>query len=182
MVRRVAAGVAGPAWKDLHDGQDTNWGDISILRFTGGLPDGFAPATLAAKDLQLKSNEDILLAGFGLTDGVNKTQATQMNKVTVKIMDPNFSDTEMKVGNTPGKGPCHGDSGGPAYVTATDGTSVLAGITSRADTETDPKGQCIGNTIYTKIQPYLSWISDESNKLNNDPQYGTVIQQPAGEQ
>ena len=85
----------------------------------------------------------------------------------------------MKIDNTNGKGACHGDSGGPAYVQDKNGNVFLAGVTSRADEATDPEGKCIGKTIYTKVQPYLTWISTESDKLNNDPNYGKVIAEPA---
>ncbi|MGE5085933.1 MAG: S1 family peptidase [Bacillota bacterium] len=179
LVRRISAGVTAPQWKDLNDQTQNNWGDVSLLRFDGGLPDGFKPAVLAPKDLGLSAQEDVTLAGFGETNGVTQEQAKQLMKVTVKIADPNFSNTEMKIDNTNGDGACHGDSGGPAYVQTKDGVSVLAGVTSRADEATDPEGKCIGKTIYTKIQPYLTWISTESDKLSNDPNYGTVIAEPA---
>ncbi|MFM6929066.1 MAG: S1 family peptidase [Bdellovibrio sp.] len=179
LVRRVSAGVTAPQWKDLTYETQENWGDVSLLRFDGGLPAGFTPAVLAPKDLKLSAQEAITLAGFGETNGVTKEQATQLMKVTVKLADPQFSNTEMKIDNTNGNGACHGDSGGPAYVQTQDGSLYMTGVTSRVDKATDPEGKCIGKTIYTKVQPYLTWISTESNKLNNDPNYGTVIAEPA---
>ena len=178
LVRQVAAGVTAPGWKALKDGQMTNWGDIALLRFVGDAPKGYGPAKLAPKSLGLRSQQTLILAGYGLTDGVNKTSAKQLMKAPVNIANANFSETEMKMDNTDGRSACHGDSGGPAYAKTAMGSSVLAGITSRSDIMTDPNSKCIGKTIYTKVQPYLGWISSEMNKLNTVPGYGVVIAQP----
>lgn len=178
LARQVVAGVTAPAWKALKDRQMTNWGDIALLRFVGDMPKGYTPAKLASKNLGLKSNQTLTLAGYGLIDGVNKTSAKQLMKAPVNIADVNFSETEMKMDNTNGRTACHGDSGGPAYARTALGSSVLAGITSRSDIMTDPNSKCIGKTIYTKVQPYLGWISSEMNKLNTIPGYGVVIAQP----
>lgn len=172
-VRRVVAGVTAPNWVHLTQTTEKNWGDVSLLRFTGGLPASYVPAQLVPADAQLTTS-DVVLAGFGETDGVQKTQATQLMKVTTKISDPNFSESEIQVDNVDGHGACHGDSGGPAYVTD------LVGVTSRADEKTDPKAVCVGKTIYASVQYYLDWIASESKKLDADQSYGTVIAEPAG--
>ncbi len=178
-VRRVVAGVTAPNWQHLSKDTDQNWGDLSLLRFTGGLPDGYVPATMLPASAVLQMKTSVTLAGFGETDGVKKTQATELEKVTVQIGDPNFSDTEMLVDNTNNTGACHGDSGGPAYVVS-QGQNYLAGVTSRADLKTDPQAVCVGKTIYTKVQPYLPWISSEIQKLEADNNYGLVIAEPQG--
>lgn len=176
-VRRVVAGVTAPNWQNLTSDTATDWGDLSLLRFTGGLPSGYVPAQLLGKDEVLAANEAITLAGFGETDGVNKTAATQLLKASVQIADPSFSATEMEIASINGKGACHGDSGGPAYIEL-NGQNYLAGVTSRADVQSDPKAVCVGKSIYTKVQSYLSWISSEAQKLESDTNYGLVISEP----
>lgn len=176
-VRRVNAGVTAPNWQHLAGDTDQNWGDLSLLKFSGGLPSGYVPATLLPANAVESINESITLAGFGETDGVKKTQATELLQVTVQIADPKFSDTEMLISNTNGTGACHGDSGGPAYISS-QGQNYLAGVTSRADIKSDPKAVCVGKTIYTKVQPYLPWISSEIQKLEASNTYGLVIAEP----
>ncbi|HEX7675291.1 MAG TPA: trypsin-like serine protease [Bdellovibrio sp.] len=179
MVRRVTGGVTAPNWAKLSNDTDVNWGDLSLLRFSGGLPQGYVPATLVPASAQLKAGMPVTLAGFGETDGVKQTPATELMKVTVNIADPAFSDTEIKIDNTNGTGACHGDSGGPAYVTS-NGVNYLVGVTSRADVATDPKAVCVGKTIYTKVAPYLPWISSEIQNLEGSASYGTTIAEPDG--
>lgn len=178
-VRRVVAGVSAPNWEHLSADTTQNWGDISLLRFTGALPDGYVPARLIPSQLSLSAQQPVILAGFGELDGVNRTRATELMQVAVNIADPNYSETEMQIDNSGGRGACHGDSGGPAYVTV-DGKLYLAGVTSRADINSDPKAVCIGKSIYTKVQSYLSWMSAEIQKLDSDSSYGAVIAEPPG--
>ena len=179
LVRRVVGGMTSPYWPKLQDNQPSNWGDIALLKFAGGLPDGYHTAQLASESDQLQAKEPVTLAGWGYTDGVKQTQTTTLRKVTVDILDPNYSETEMMIDSGNGKGPCHGDSGGPAYVS--EGSRlVVAGLTSRADSKTDPKGQCIGDTVYTKVQPYLSWIASTVKKLESPKYKATTIKQPQG--
>ncbi|MDG0816824.1 S1 family peptidase [Bdellovibrio svalbardensis] len=177
LVRRVVAGVTAPNWQHLSGNSDENWGDLSLLRFTGGLPEGYVPATLLPANAVLAAKMPVTLAGFGETDGVKQTYATELLKVTVQIADPNFTQTEMQIDNTNGEGACHGDSGGPAYVSSK-GQNYLAGVTSRADIKSDPQAVCVGKTIYTKVQPYLSWISTETQKLEANSNYGLIIAEP----
>lgn len=167
--RRVVAGITGVNWPKLTPDQQANWGDLSLIKFSGGLPPGYQPANLLPADAVLQAGEQILLAGFGLKNGVKDTQSQDLRKVLVTIANPNYSDTEMSLDTTRAKNSCHGDSGGPGYVTY-NGQAYVAGVTSRADSTTDPNGQCIGGVIYTKVQPYLGWIQQTIQTLE-DPNY-----------
>jgi len=169
LLRQVTAGMTGTNWSKLSGDQETNWGDLSLLKFPGGLPAGYVPAQLIPSNATLTAGMPIVLAGFGETNGQQQTQATALMKVQVDILNPNFSETEMMIDTIHGKGSCHGDSGGPAYVTI-NGQNYVAGVTSRADSATDPQGLCIGNTVYTETQPYLGWIAQGIATLE-DPNY-----------
>lgn len=164
LVRRVVGGKTGSNWPRLKQNQSNDWGDIALLRFEGGIPEGYQLAQLLPQDQELKAQQTVTLAGFGLTDGVRKTQTDKLLKVDVQILEPVFGKSEMIVDSGDGKGPCHGDSGGPAYVTI-GGKHFVAGTTSRAESQTDPLGQCIGDTVYTKVQPYSTWIKNTMKAL-----------------
>lgn len=183
LVRQVIGGVTNPAWSKLTDDQEKNWGDLSLLKFTGSIPAGYKTADLIPADAKLTNGMKITLAGFGLTqplvDENHQVQATELRKVSVKIDDVNFSETEMMLKTDQGKGSCHGDSGGPGFVSV-GGHSVIAGITSRADMKTDPQGSCVGLTVYTAIAPYLGWISDTVSFLDSADFKTAPIAEPPG--
>ncbi|HEY8270908.1 MAG TPA: trypsin-like serine protease [Pseudobdellovibrionaceae bacterium] len=177
MVRRVVGGKVGNNWPRLTAGQAADWGDIALLKFKGGLPFGYRQAQLLPPNIELKAQQPVTLAGFGITNGEQETQATHLLKVEVNILDPNFSKSEMILDSGNGKGPCHGDSGGPAYVSI-NGQRYISGTTSRADLKTDPKGLCIGDTVYTKVQPYAGWIKSAIKTLQSPTFKAAMIPQP----
>jgi len=181
LVRQVVGGLTNPAWAKLTAKKTKNWGDMSLLKFEGSAPSGYSTATLISADAKLANNESILLAGYGLVqpllDENNQAEATELREVTVSIKDANFSQTEIMLATDQGKGSCHGDSGGPGFVTV-NGQQVVAAITSRADTKTDPQGQCVGDTIYTDVAPYLGWISQTVSYLDSASFQPAPIAQP----
>lgn len=180
LLRQVSGGITAPNWARLKGDQSADWGDLSLLKFPGGLPAGYTPAQLIPADATLVEDMPITLAGFGLIRPLmngQQIEATSLNKVQVTVLDPNYSQTEMNIDTSHGKGSCHGDSGGPAYVTI-NGQNYVAGVTSRADIKTDPQGQCTGNTIYTETKPYLNWIAKGIATLESPDYQPQPIQEP----
>lgn len=178
LVRRVVGGKVGNRWPRMRPTQN-DWGDIALLKFEGGLPDGYQTAELLPANESLQVAQPTTLAGFGVTNGFKNTSSNQLLKVEVSILKPHHSPTEMII-DSGDKGPCRGDSGGPAFVTGTDGKKYVAGVTSRADLETDPKAQCVGDTIYTKVQPYATWITRSKQYLQSAAFRPEAIPQPFG--
>ncbi len=175
-LRQVQGALVGDNW--IHAGQEEkNWDDISLLKFDGGLPTGYKVAELVAANTQINNKDVVTLAGFGLTspmiDGVKPVSTTALRSVNVSVKDAQFSVDELMIATGNGSGSCHGDSGGPAYLNQK-GKSVVVGITSRADFNTDPKGQCTGLTVYTNVQHFLGWIATNRAKL----ELGSFTPQP----
>ncbi len=139
-------------------------GDIAIVKFDGGLPAGYRPARLLSDASLLKNDTDVLLAGYGHTDGVKKSGSGILRRVIIKIEDAAFSPTEVLLDQTKGKGACQGDSGGPAYVLEKDGKLSLFGITSRG--EDDPFDTCGVKAVYTNALAYKSWMKAAISALN----------------
>ncbi|WP_413290517.1 S1 family peptidase [Bdellovibrio sp. HCB337] len=179
LVRRVVGGKVGTQWPKLVSGKVGDWGDIALLKFEGGIPEGYQLAELLPAKEKLAVDQPITLAGFGITDGIKQTPSTQLLKVDVTILDPTYTKTEMVI-DSGDKGPCHGDSGGPAYVTGSDGKKYVAGVTSRADVRNDPRGLCIGDTLYTKVQPHAAWIKRSMKSLQSPTFKPALIPQPQG--
>jgi hypothetical protein len=59
---------------------------------------------------------------------------------------------------------CHGDSGGPSYLTLQGGGRRVVGITSHAYDESD----CLKGGVDTRVDVYRTWIDAEMNKACDD--------------
>jgi secreted trypsin-like serine protease len=129
-----------------------NWGDLAILSFKGGIPRNYKTVQIASEN-NLEDGEPVILAGYGLLDGNTSESAQKLNAVTVTVKKAKYSKSEFTINQDGTKGACHGDSGGPAFIT--EGRElILVGITSRGFDE-----ECQKPTIYTKVAPFQDWIN-----------------------
>lgn len=141
--------------------------DIALVRFEGGLPQGYAPAALLPTGAQLQNGETVLLAGYGITEpqsaaGAGGT-AGVLRKVEVQILKANFGRTEVLLDQTHGTGACHGDSGGPAFAEV-EGRMFLWGVTSRGYPSRAPD-DCAHDSVYTNIDAQLQFLHEAANQL-----------------
>lgn len=139
--------------------REKNTGDIALVHFLGDLPQGFVAAELLKDSSALKNGKVVLLAGYGLSDGVQKTGSGVLRQVEVSIADTRFSESEVSLDQRRGKGACHGDSGGPAYIVIKK-KAYLFGLTSRGSG--DQLDHCDQFSVYTKTLAYSTWISESS--------------------
>lgn len=163
---RVIGSEIQPAWSAAHP-NDQDLGDIAVIRFDGELPDGFKPARLAPPKMSISAGETVVLAGYGITNAKSQAGAGVLRKAEVKIINPAFGKTEMILDQRDGSGACHGDSGGPAFITKTSrGKEVtyLVGVTNRSYPDAAPD-DCKQQVVYTKVMPYRSWISASEKEL-----------------
>lgn len=154
-LRRVIGGKTSELWPKVTKDTLHNWGDIAILKFEGDLPEGYTPIKLLQKQEALQTGMKLTLAGFGLTDNIQKIRSTGLRKTTTILAHASYSETEFLMDQRQGTGACHGDSGGPALVNI-QGTDYLAGITSHGTD--DPKDTCLQFSVFTNVTAHLSWI------------------------
>ena len=157
--RQVISVQVSPYWS-TSDSRPDNRGDIAIVRYSGGLAKGYTGSLLLNGDALLHNNADVILAGYGVTDNNTRVGAGTLRMTTVKISDSDYSETEVAVDQTQGKGSCHGDSGGPAYI-FTGGKYYLWGVTS-GGIATD---NCNETAAYTKIDIYLPWMQETMQEM-----------------
>lgn len=166
-VVRVSGYVQDPNYGDGENDQDND--DIALIRFAGGLPAGYQAATLLTDSSALANGEAVTLAGYGITDGSAAAQASGndgagvLREVTTTIAQAAYGLTEVAVDQTRGKGACHGDSGGPAFVRAADGSLQLFGVTSRGPSNQPDTCASIG--IYSNILAHLDFIQSATDEL-----------------
>ncbi len=137
--------------------------DIALVRFSGAKADGYETAQILKDDSVLKKGTSVTLAGYGLTDGVNKTSDDRLRKVDVKVYQ-NFGQTEMILDQSHGKGACHGDSGGPAFLNV-GGVPYVWGVTSRGAGK-EGADDCSLVSVYTRVQAHDKFIQDSLVELS----------------
>lgn len=153
-----------PYW-ETRQSENKNTGDIALLHFQGTAPARYKPATFlptAAQKL-LVPGTAVMLAGFGISNGVEQTGAGILRVTSVKIWDHKYSASEIALDQTQGTGACHGDSGGPAYVQL-GGKLYLWGVTSRG--VDDAANDCSKYAAYTNALFYKTWLNRMANKLS----------------
>lgn len=159
--RPVKGYIQHPNWRESRDAGSgaagINRGDLAVLKFTDGLPKGFAPLSLASRDLSLSIGQSVGMLGFGVTSGTTEGGAGILRKTNTKILDF-VSETEVL---TDGRATsvCFGDSGGPAFVKEKDKWvqwGVASSVTNR---------NCKQSSIHTSVVPFLSWIERAGSRL-----------------
>jgi secreted trypsin-like serine protease len=161
MTRPVIGAIAHPMWI-TNNRLPKNTADIAIVKYFGNTPAGYRPVNILPNLSPLKNNSLVLLAGFGISDGVKKSGSGVLRQVMTNITDAGFSQTEIQLEQRRGRGACHGDSGGPAFIVA-NGVQYLWGITSRG--YQDPKDHCNVFSVYTNLLAYLNWVKDSARAL-----------------
>lgn len=182
IVQRVDAYQVSPVWK-FRQNMEFNTGDIALVRFSGGLPKGYAPVKFLSDSSKLKDGMDVMLAGFGASKvalvkdprtgqmSADHEEAGKLRSVTTTMKNAAYSKSEFLVEASKGKSACHGDSGGPAYVKVEverDGKTVLedvlTGVTSRG--VDDEQDMCNVSAAYTSIPFYAKWIASTAKQLD----------------
>ncbi len=117
--------------------------DIALIRFSGGIPAGFKPVTLLNPSVMsryLKPQQEVIIAGFGQRSGEGEQSGTlYKNRVRLQKV---YSKTVV-VGEA-GSSSCHGDSGGPAFISV-GGKLYQWGVLSRGE------AGCVSSATYTPL-------------------------------
>lgn len=163
-VRLVVDQVVHPEYGKVgQEGEDAH--DLALVKFTGAMAANYKLAKFLDDESLLKPGTKVTLAGYGLneTDGVNTKSDDRLYKVDVEVAEE-FGKHEILLDQTKGKGACHGDSGGPAFLDV-NGTSYVWGVTSRGAGK-DGKDDCSLVSVYTKVKSESAFVNEALNKLS----------------
>jgi hypothetical protein len=160
--RPVTGEVVNPAY-GKSSGMDQ--GDIAVVKFGGGLPPGYKPATIDSGDT-VSRGESAVLAGYGVSNASTHEGAGVLRKTSVAVANARHGKPEMIFDQSHGRGACHGDSGGPAYFQR-GSKMVLGGVTNRSYPNS-ASDDCAHKVVYTKVAAYRPWIEQSENQLNRD--------------
>lgn len=148
--------------------QGANMGDIALILMEDGpgLPAPYAPVEVLQDFSVLQKGTPIVAVGYGLNKAwIKSSGAGVLRKVTLRIMDAQFTETEAAVNQSINEGVCSGDSGGPGYIRL-NGKLYLWGVVSRGDSIPIPfVPKCFLISIYTRIDAYRAWIESASRDL-----------------
>lgn len=157
--RRVVTGVHHEGYTETFGDPKTPPFDIALVTFEGSLPSGKEPVTIFDTQLKIPVGTEVFLAGFGMTAD-QENSPRRLRAVSTILGSQNLRKKEFYFGPTPGRGPCGGDSGGPAFVKAK-GQLHLIGITSRGTPDSDT---CLdGKAIYTDVRFFQEWAEARGN-------------------
>lgn len=127
--------------------------DVSVLKLVSSVPASAKVVPMLADASEIVKGTKLTLAGFGVVrGGFFPTPAKRLMKVEVSIENPTLNPTQFRYQSVGGKTACSGDSGGPAYLIAEDGSLTVAGVTSWGD------GNCEQFGVYTSVPALLTWI------------------------
>ena len=172
--RPVTGSVVNPVWGQ-RSARALDQGDIAVVKFGGGLPKGYRPATLDGVD-ETRKGDAAILAGYGVANARTHEGAGVLRKTTVKVANARHGKSEMIFDQSHGRGACHGDSGGPAYFQR-GRKMVLGGITNRSYPNS-ASDDCAHKVVYTKVAAYRPWIEKSETELNRNSPRITAVAQP----
>ena len=165
-IHRVAQGVSvNPKWAK-RAGKGMDQGDIALVKFGGPTPAGYHPVLPVSSDSAIRNGEKVTLAGYGITNARTHAGAGRLRRAEGSVLNSRPGKSEMILDQAHGRGACHGDSGGPAFVKTRGGIS-LAGLTNRSYPDSAPD-DCAHDVVYTKLPAYKSWIARSEKKLESN--------------
>jgi hypothetical protein len=144
-------------------------GDAGLLILAA--PVSAPPIALATKaDAALyETGDELTVAGWGVDNRATEQLPNELQAATLPIeetarcrkglrriytfLDPNRQLCTLDIPNLHIT-PCHGDSGGPAIATRSDGSMVEVGITSMGDATCNPASPA----VYTRVDQVSTWV------------------------
>lgn len=167
--------------------EQKSWNDFGLIELASDAPGTFKISALPkASDIEnLKSKKQLTLAGYGVNTAIVNELVIENGKPVVvplaqasdssgtlrivsgiNVLDFSKNDDEILIDQSGGKsGACHGDSGGPAYVSNKNGQLTLVGVTSRGTNEI---GNCDEKAIYGNVANVIPWIQAQAKKWEQE--------------
>lgn len=137
----------------------TRLNDIGVIKLKAKAPAGTVAVPVLSPESELKAQQSLLLAGYGMVIEKPRTSAKGLNYTTVplaEITDETILVTDQKV-----SGACSGDSGGPAYVQTPNGLAVVGA--TRGPKE--PAVDCHHFGEYTYASKFKDFILESAKLL-----------------
>ncbi len=167
----------------------SDWNDIAVLKFSGKLPEGYAPVKLLKDETVITRKSTLFLVGYGVSEvesfevEYKKSKDFQKQIANGEVVCDDDNKNCLQI-NQSGDGilrqtktqvfslqetefrlqekqtgTCSGDSGGPAFVQDAQGEFLLAGVTSRGSMLCNDQG------VYTSVPSFIPWLEKTMKAL-----------------
>lgn len=166
---RIADVIVASQYKELSFFQDTEH-DLALALIDGEAPEGFVPVDIA-KDGQ--TFPQYIRGGFGGQIGSNGYVDGSIPAILkideVKMRGGYFQLNDRQTFHQPARKTCPGDSGGPTFGIAADGTPYLYGATSTVTDKYLPFAELfiIPFRVVTSLSFTLNWDFDPKHTCGN---------------
>ena len=128
--------------------------DLAVIELAATAPAGYQPVPIA-NDWYLRKDQKITVAGYGLVrKGLFIQAPNRLQKIDLKIANPDFSRTHFSLRFNLTDGVCSGDSGGPVYVEVAPGQLALLGVISWSS-----RG-CLFKGAYVSLPKFRGWLKN----------------------
>lgn len=131
--------------------------DIAVVALRSALPDGFIVPPLVSADFTVTPGEQVLLAGYGISEAGDDSGTLRSVLSTLRGYD---EEGRLLVDDARRRGACSGDSGGPLFAKRNNQWQ-LAGVLSGGPVP------CRGENSYTNVATNLNFIASAKNKLES---------------
>lgn len=153
-IRQADRFVQHPEWMKSKDE-----GDLALIHFKGGLPEGFHPVRLAEPTTHLTRGLKTTLMGYGVTNGITRVGSGRLRLTESQILEKKSETQYVTDGHATGV--CFGDSGGPAFAITPRGFAQW-GVASSVSNRT-----CRETSIHTSLLAYEPWIRSTAARLKS---------------
>lgn len=150
--------------------------DLAVLRFAGGLPEGFQSLSIE-QPAMTEAHLPFIAAGYGRNDGRLAKQDLEsdgsgiLRFVKQQITEASADGSHFTISQMNGEGVCPGDSGGPALVKTNTGWTQIGVASALSIASDEPHvgredfDYCAQGAIYMDLRRYRSWALEASARL-----------------
>jgi hypothetical protein len=141
--------IQNPSWP--------NGGDLALIHFQGGLPQGYQPVQLVPAKFAIEDGQEVIMAGYGVTNGLTEKGAGTLREMKTTVVE--HASDSLIVTDGKKSSVCFGDSGGPAFVKKGERFlqwGVASSVVNKA---------CNQASVHTSLMGYSTWIKSAARQL-----------------
>ncbi len=153
----------------INEGYQKTENDIALIQIEENDLIEVIPVQILQENESL-NKKNITLFGYGvnqLEDSEDEFQgAGDLRSLRILSRRIRVGERTFLVDQSHGTGACHGDSGGPAFISSLNHKLVLVGVASGV-VQSEDEIDCANQSIYTKVSAYKSWIMQTIHEMNS---------------